>query len=78
MFNGNNTLDQLVKILRILGCPKWNSLSYVKQGKRDIPMIPDFKKLGLESLFTERFDRQLVALIKKMLAFEPRERITAI
>lgn len=38
IFNGTNNLDQLVKILRVFGTPRWQTISFCKN--RTIPKIP--------------------------------------
>jgi hypothetical protein len=38
LFNGTNNLDQLIKILKVLGSPRWHTISFCKDSH--IPKIP--------------------------------------
>lgn len=60
LFKGSNNLDQLIKILKVLGSPKWELISF---SRNKTPKIPEVKGIGLESIFDRKCDPLLISLL---------------
>jgi serine/threonine protein kinase len=75
LFMGDSDIDQIVKIYRILGVPSeeiWKGVESFPRFNKE--MIKNFKPKGLSGLVK---DKKLEEIIKKMLVFDPLQRITA-
>ena len=65
LFNGTNNLDQLIKILKVLGSPRWQTISFCKDSH--IPKIPQISGTGLAEVIGDKCDKTMCDLISKML-----------
>lgn len=74
LFMGDSEIDQLVKIYRILGAPSESDWKGVESLPRYSKDALKYKKKGFASLIK---DQSLEALVKKMLVYDPLQRITA-
>lgn len=74
LFMGDSDIDQLVKIYRILGPPDENSWHGVESLPKYRKEISKYKAKGFSGIIT---DASLEALIKRMLIYDPLQRITA-
>jgi len=74
IFKGANSLDQLVKIIRVLGQPNWRQLSFLIE---KIPKLPEMESKGLRHIFPEQTSHLFIDLLENMLVYNPLQRITA-
>lgn len=65
LFAGKSTMDQLLKIIKIIGSPNWSRLSFVD---RKINYLPKLKGKQLDYVLVEE-DPLLLDLVKKMVQF---------
>jgi len=75
LFCGDSEIDQIFKIFRILGTPTpstWPDLQNLKDFK---PTFPKWTENSLESICT-KISPEGIDLLKKMLIFDPINRIT--
>ena len=71
---GDSEIDQLVKIYRILGAPSENEWKGVEALPRYSKDALKYKRKGFSGIIK---DQILEALIKKMLVYDPLQRISA-
>lgn len=74
IFQGTTSKDQMVKIMQILGSPSEEDLQAMCPSVK--VFLPDVKSCGLDSIFVKA-NSLFVDLIKQMLVYNPRKRITA-
>ena len=74
LFMGDSEIDQLVKIYRILGAPSENEWKGVEALPRYSKDALKYKRKGFSGIIK---DQILEALIKKMLVYDPLQRISA-
>ena len=74
LFPGKSTIDQLLKITKILGSPNWSRLSFVDT---KVNYLPKLKGKKLEYVLVEE-DPLLLDLVKKMIQFQPKNRLSAL
>ena len=74
LFAGTSSLDQLVKILRVLGTPNWRKLSFMFD---HTPKLPFFTGKGLEKVLFQNSSKHFTDLLKSMLIINPLHRLTA-
>lgn len=77
MFPGENYLDQIQRIISILGTPNIEDISYIgnEQALTFIKSLPKRSKQNLKNLFPEA-DEIGLDLLNKMLIFNPNNRLT--
>jgi len=76
IFQGENDIDQLMKIFKILGTPDedtWPEMQNLPYYKENFPKYPAVK---LEELIPN-LDSDGINLLTKMLAYDPNQRISA-
>ncbi|KAG9394509.1 cyclin-dependent kinase like [Carpediemonas membranifera] len=76
LFPGISEIDELFKIFQVLGTPteaEWPGVTKLPDYK---PTLPKFRPQGLESVLPGA-DPQAIDLIRKMLAYDPSQRIDA-
>ena len=80
LFMGDSQLDQIYRIFKTLGTPDknlWQEFRNIIDSKEWQP-IYDNQKQSLSDLITSQYiDEQGMDLLKKMLVYDPCERITA-
>jgi len=78
LFQGNHYLDQLDRIVAIMGTPKKEDLPY-KVDEKTWTMLRknDLKKVNLGDLYPN-FDEVAIDLLEKMLLYNPEKRYTAL
>lgn len=76
-FPGNDYLDQIKKIVDILGTPTHDDMSFIEseQGKKFIKSLPKATKKEFSSLFPKA-NKVGLDLLSRMLAFNPKNRLT--
>lgn len=77
MFPGENYLDQIQRIISILGTPNYEDISYIgnDQALNFIRSLPRRSRQPLKNLFPNCEEIGL-DLLEKMLTFNPNNRIT--
>jgi serine/threonine protein kinase len=76
LFQGDSQIDQIHKIIEVLGTPTAESYRLFGSMSREVGPLPDYPKQDLRSaLRTDDFE--LVDLIAKLLQYEPSRRISA-
>lgn len=75
---GRDYLDQLKLIIKTLGSPSGSSLDFITAPKARayIEGLPKSPKPDLRRTLGKGFSRDAADLVEKMLAFDPRERIS--
>lgn len=78
LFAGSNEVDQLHKIMSVLGSPNeqiWpEGVMLAKKIRYSFPVV---KGVGLERMFPAHLPPQVLDLMKRMLSYDPRKRPTA-
>lgn len=77
LFPGKDYVDQLKLIIKTLGAPSEDDLSFINSSKARayIRALPQSEKVAFRKKFPEA-DAQALDLLEKMLQFDPRKRIT--
>ena len=77
IFPGNSTLNQVERILELLGKPSRDEIDSIQSvmAQECINQIGYIKKRSFSSFFPQ-MDDQALDLIKKMLVFNPKSRLT--
>lgn len=78
LFKGNHYLDQLDRIVAILGTPKKEDLPYkVDEKTWNLIQKNELKKVNFRDLYPN-FDEVAIDLLDKMLLYNPEKRFTAL
>ena len=77
LFPGDNYLDQIQRVIAVLGTPTYEDISYISNEKalEFIKSIPKRSRQPLDSLFPDANPLAL-DLLSKMLTFNPLNRFT--
>ncbi|CAN6635029.1 mitogen-activated protein kinase Slt2p/MPK1 [Trichomonascus vanleenenianus] len=77
IFKGHDYVDQLNKILRILGTPSEETLSRIgsQRAQEYVRSLPYMPKVPFQQLYP-RANPEALDLLEKMLAFDPADRVT--
>ena len=77
LFPGDNYLDQIQRVIAVLGTPTYEDISYITNEKalEFIKSIPKRSRQSLESLFSDANPLAL-DLLSKMLTFNPQNRFS--
>jgi serine/threonine protein kinase len=78
LFQGTSPINQIEKIVRIVGTP--TNLDFVKGSPQGITFMKQLRRcdpVPFEQLFEPDTNRDAIDLLKKMLAFDPDERVSA-
>ena len=80
LFDGVNEMEQIHKIMKVLGTPPSSLLDYFKSHashmSEDDFKFPQMKGIGFEKLLPDA-PRELIDLLKHLLAFDLKKRISA-
>eukprot|EP00792_Barthelona_sp_PAP020_P008203 TRINITY_DN3202_c1_g3_i1.p1 TRINITY_DN3202_c1_g3~~TRINITY_DN3202_c1_g3_i1.p1 ORF type:complete len:404 (+),score=88.21 TRINITY_DN3202_c1_g3_i1:34-1212(+) len=77
LFSGQNHVEQLISIIRILGVPTSREVSAMNPEYTPETPFPDITPHNLSDIFPASHDQLAVDLLKKMFIYNPRKRITA-
>lgn len=77
LFPGDNYLDQIQRVIAVLGTPTYDDISYISNEKAldFIKSIPRRSRQSLDILFPDASPLAL-DLLRKMLTFNPNNRFT--
>lgn len=77
LFPGENYLDQIQRIISVLGTPSYNDISYItnEQALKFIKSLPKRSKQSFDKLFSKANPLAL-DLLENMLTFNPHDRYT--
>ena len=77
LFPGENYLDQIQRIISVLGTPSYDDISYItnEQALKFIKSLPKRSKQPFDKLFTKANPLAL-DLLENMLTFNPHDRYT--
>ena len=77
LFPGENYLDQIQRIISVLGTPNYDDISYItnEQALKYIKSLPKRSKQSFEKLFPKA-NPMALDLLENMLAFNPHNRYT--
>ena len=77
LFPGDNYLDQIKKIIMVLGNPTDSDIDYVKdlEARKFINDLPKFDKIPFKTIYPKA-NPQAIDLLEKMLCFNPKQRIS--
>ena len=77
LFPGENYLDQIQRIISVLGTPSYDDISYItnEQALKFIKSLPKRSKQSFEKLFSKANPLAL-DLLENMLTFNPHDRYT--
>ena len=79
LFNGNNNMDQIIKIIKVIGSPSPNDMLGMKVEKNKHELV-EMGGMGLEkriktlNMFAPE---PLIDLLSKMLVYDPHRRMSA-
>lgn len=76
LFQGETTVDQLLQIIKVLGTPDSEQLSYLNKNNTLTYSFPPVKPFTIAKIFTGQ-PKELVNLLSKILVYEPHKRLTA-
>jgi glycogen synthase kinase 3 beta len=77
-FQGENTIDQLLQIIKILGTPDAEQLSYLNRNNTlNCYQFPPVKPYSLTKLFSGK-PKEIINLLQKIFVYEPNKRLTAL
>jgi serine/threonine protein kinase len=74
IFQGTGTLDQLIRVLKVLGTPNWRKLSFIVESA---PKLPEITAKGLKNVLSPKTSPLFVDLLEKILVINPIHRISA-
>ncbi|KAL0487628.1 mitogen-activated protein kinase [Acrasis kona] len=77
LFKGSSPINQVEKILQVLGSQEMENVKGSPQGLEFINGLPKFKKQPLRNLFPQAHE-DAIDLLEKMLEFNPEKRISAL
>jgi serine/threonine protein kinase len=79
IFPGDSSIDQLVKIVKILGTPKDEQIQQMNPNQKEPIKLPQIKPVPWSKVFSNKTDDVLfIDLLAKMLTYNPTERISAV
>eukprot|EP01017_Pseudomicrothorax_dubius_P027202 TRINITY_DN3102_c0_g2_i3.p1 TRINITY_DN3102_c0_g2~~TRINITY_DN3102_c0_g2_i3.p1 ORF type:complete len:258 (-),score=47.56 TRINITY_DN3102_c0_g2_i3:173-946(-) len=79
IFPGDSSVDQLVKIVKILGTPNAEQIAQMNPHQRESIKLPSIKATPWSKVFNGKSDDVLfIDFISKLLVYNPAERYTAI
>ncbi|XP_954764.1 glycogen synthase kinase, putative [Theileria annulata] len=74
IFCGDTSIDQLVKIIQILGTPSIPEMKAMNPDYNNIN-FPNLKRVELSTVFPKNTDPDLINLISNLLKYDPTERL---
>lgn len=77
LFKGASPINQVEKILQLLGTQEAGNLKGSPQGLEFINKLPVYKAKSIESLFPNYPNPLAIDLLKQLLQFNPEKRISA-
>jgi glycogen synthase kinase 3 beta len=78
IFQGENTVDQLLQIIKILGTPDAEQLSFLnKNNTMNCYQFPPVKPFTISKLLANK-PKEIVNLLQKIFTYEPHKRLNAL
>ncbi|XP_075501079.1 shaggy-related protein kinase epsilon-like [Primulina tabacum] len=77
LFPGESSVDQLVKIIKVLGTPTREEIKCMNPNYREFK-LPQIKALSWHKMFHKRMPTEAVDLVSSLLQYSPTLRITAL
>ncbi len=79
IFQGENTVDQLLQIIKILGTPDTEQLSFLNKNNtiKNCYQFPPVKPFTIQKLMSGK-SKEIVNLLQKIFTYEPHKRLTAL
>lgn len=77
LFPGESSVDQLVKIIKVLGTPTREEIKCMNPKYREFK-LPQIKALSWQKMFHKRMPPEAVDLVSRLLQYSPALRITAL
>lgn len=77
IFQGESTVDQLLQIIKVLGTPNSEQLSYLNRNNTLNYTFPEVKPYTIGKIFSGK-PKDLIHLLQKIFVYEPHKRISAL
>jgi glycogen synthase kinase 3 beta len=77
LFQGESTVDQLLQIIKVLGTPNTEQLSYLNKNNTLNYQFPEVKPYPISKIFQGK-PKELISLLQKIFVYEPHKRLTGL
>ena len=80
LFDGNNTMDQLVKIIKVLGSPTKGEMISMKVPEKNRSSLVETEGIGLGTKIKKHLancPEAIIEFLKKILTYSPEKRLSA-